>query len=866
MAFNVNEFVNKTISTQKQAGTFNVDEFIKNKKIEPIQTGNFDVNEFVKSTPTAVKKSSGNFGSSQELYNLAVQSGLQDKADKVLAEKGEDNKKIFSGGFISDIFDGLNALQYGVVGMLKGKGFAEGVKTRQSWSDKDALGDYGIPGMIGGIALDIACDPLTYIAPWTIAKKIPGIVKGAKALKTAVFGKLAEKVIPATEEIAEKTFKTIEGGTNVGKWLARKFQYMFGADPIYKEIYERSVKNIAVGDSNITKLVQGVIDIPKEKAAQLLTKDKTGRFIRRSLDELKDVLTPEEFTKVSNAYTHLDDLGKQAVDVGLLNKATYEENIGEYIKNAYSEFETTKSKGVFGFIKQKVAGIKARKTGLTPKKMTELGQIDNPAYLLLKSSIDLTHDIENTKLFNQVAEKFASNSFVEGMAKKVIPNTKSYGALAGKYVPEFIYDNLTEIGRVKTPLEKGLNKIVGGFKYAKVILNPATHARNVASNEILNWWKLGLGPWRQDIYAEAIKNITKGGRWIDEAKSVGYGLDTYAANEIKNLLVGPESNKVIGKIKGLGNKIANIYQGEENLAKLSAFIFKRKAGMRIEDAWKAAESATFNYAQVTPFVRRLRESMFGFPFITFTVKSTPTAIETALKTPGRVSVFGKIKQAIESQSDLKETARERASEPSWIKDGFYIKLPMKDKYGRSAYFDLTYIIPFGDLMSGNFGEGVISRETGLKEGAVQTMARKAPFFNLVKELTSNQDFYGDKIWQDGDSQTKQLGDIMRHLTKTYMPPLIADQIPGGHVQTGQLKGKRRQKGIISTLKVDEKNAEQQRTLMEEMIRQVGIKIQPINVDIQETYMETEKKKALQTILKEAGILSDFTVPYKTKSP
>ena len=89
------------------------------------------------------------------------------------------------GGFISDIFDGLNALQYGVTGMIKGKGFYEGVKTRQSFSDKDALGEHGIPGMIGGIALDIAVDPLTYIPPLAIAKRLGLVGKIKKMMGVA---------------------------------------------------------------------------------------------------------------------------------------------------------------------------------------------------------------------------------------------------------------------------------------------------------------------------------------------------------------------------------------------------------------------------------------------------------------------------------------------------------------------------------------------------------------------------------------------------------------------------------------------------------------------------------------------------------
>src|SRR3990167_10839291 len=125
---------------------------------------------------------------SQGLYNLSIQSGLKDQADKIIAKQlGEAPKQIFSGGFITDIFDVLNAFQYGVVGTLKGKSFLEGVKTRQSFTDEDALGDKGLPGIISGIALDIAFDPLTYIAPATIIKKVPFATKLLQGAKELIF-------------------------------------------------------------------------------------------------------------------------------------------------------------------------------------------------------------------------------------------------------------------------------------------------------------------------------------------------------------------------------------------------------------------------------------------------------------------------------------------------------------------------------------------------------------------------------------------------------------------------------------------------------------------------------------------------------
>ena len=306
-------------------------------------------------------------------------------------------------------------------------------------------------------------------------------------------------------------------------------------------------------------------------------------------------------------------------------------------------------------------------------------------------------------------------------------------------------------------------------------------------------------------------------------------------------------------------KLGNLYQGEENMAKMAAFIHQRKAGIGVEEAWKAAESATFNYAQVTPFIRKLRESLFGVPFITFTAKVTPIVLETALKAPHRIGAIGKIKQGIENLSDIKVTDRERAAEPPWIKDGFYVKLPMQDSEGRSAYFDLTYILPFGDLLAGNFFERNISRETGIRESLPLSAVKKAPFIALITELGKNKDFYGNKIWKESDPLEKQTLDIMRHLTKTMAPPLISDELPGGY----NSKGVQQQKGIRGVLTPQDK-ANQQRTLMQELLRNVGAKVQPIDADIQEGFQEFNRKKQLQSLLLENGILNNLNINYVPK--
>ena len=479
---------------------------------------------------------------------------------------------------------------------------------------------------------------------------------------------------------------------------------------------------------------------------------------------------------------------------------------------------------------------------------------------MFKSSVDLIKDVENAKLFQIVNKRFSSTIAQEGM--KQLPKVARLGELSGKYVPENMFNYIQELSEpIKYTLGK---KLIADFKFMKVVLNPATHARNIVSNSILNWWKLGIGPWNLQKYLSAVKDISTNSPMWQRAKKVGADVDSFASNEIKSLLDSPETAGFGNKIGNMWGKIkkslGDMYQNEESVAKMVAFKEMIKKGMTDEQAWKAAESATFNYAQVTPFVRKLRTALFGFPFITFTVKATPVAIETALKHPRRISAFGKIKNAIEDMSDIKETERERASEPPWVKDGFYIKLPMKDKYGRSIYFDLTYIIPFGDLMSGNFIERQIKRTTGVKESLAEALVSKSPALNFLKEISRNQDFYGNKIWNESASTEQQLADFFRHFSKTYLPPLVADQIPGGYNE----KGVRQYRGFYGTTLTPAEEENQRRTLLEEMLRNIGAKVQPIDADIQETYQEWNRKKALETLLKEKGVISQFKKYYIPK--
>ena len=754
------------------------------------------------------------------LEQLAKERGFEMPVKKIEEKIGEKPKKIFSGGFVSDIFDTLNAIQYGVTGLIKGKGFVEGVKTRQSFSDKDALGEYGIPGVIGGIAMDIAIDPLTYIPPLAVAKRVPKLVKGVKAVGEAV------------------------GKTKIGQLLGRSFVYRFGQDPVYKEIAERSIKNVQVGNQNLLDIARPLTKLDPATQRTIAAARKAGTLAK---------LPDDVLTKAKPAFDELDRLGKEAVEVGLLKKETYDTNVGKYIARLYKTKEVPegiikKVKGLFDKKPLRLDLSRFKKRTDIPEDVRQaMGEIMEAGYPTAKALVQLNQSIERAKFFSRVSTTWGKDIIEEGFEK--LPDVATLGKLSGKAVPTPIFDDIQEIIRPREGITK---KIVAGFKFGKVIMNPAAHARNIMSNFLLNNFE-GLNPARLDIYGTAAKELVTKGKWYQEAKGVGLGLDTFASREVKDILIGPEAKGLKGVVKKAMDKIGDLYQKEEEFAKMAQYIFQRKKGLDIDNAWKVAERATFNYAQVTPFIRKMRESIFGYPFITFTYKATPQVAKTLAKKPTKISNLGKIKQAIENLSDEKILEEERAVEPDYIKNGLFIRLPGKDKYGRGRYFDLTYIMPFGDLFTGQF----IQREKP-GETFVQSLAGKLPLWNTVKELSENKDFFGNKIIKSTSTEPQQAGaDLMKYLVKFYGPPIATDfPFRLGRAMEFEKEAKEQ------PLEAEQRTT---RTVSQEIRRGLfGLKVLPFNLERERMKRERELKDEITEYLIDAGIIKKFEIPFIPK--
>ena len=1050
----------------------------------------------------------------QGLYDMAYDSGLKDKADTILARNsGEQSNQIFSGGTFSDIFDALSLDSYGMVGLLKGKGFAEGIKNRESFSDNDALGQYGLAGGIAGMIADIAVSPTTYLAPFSILKKVPGVMHLASGIKSKLVGNMVERATAEGKTVMERV-----GGVNFLNFAADKLVYHNSFDPRMAEFHNQYLRDTAISHSEVTRLTKPLAQLDDTVGKSLLARDEHNNFIRKSLDQIQNETDAETFAKVKPVWDTIDAKGKELVDLGVLDKSTYEAGLGNYIKNAYAEHEAAKTSnfgkgGFFGIGKTKA------RMNLDLEARQQLGEIDKPGYLAGVTLLKMDKDIISAKFQKQVKDMFATDTAFEGakqipvtskwqtnravvadtaskikqVNEQIAPSLKAMqkafkgdremtatlkqlekdlgkyqakgqkelgklyniindvpdpglpvagktaklvennpiilksaakarkevltteleqmkkqardfrvgykqggmavkttikesqdafikvlkdnfegaslkrmigriskvttpdklekaideaisiasgvqkkaklaeakdihagltklakqaqaiaaksdkvkgaknanmsklvkleeqinnlrfnkedllqqikidknGALAGKFVPESIHNILTEVSDME---KSGLGgTIIAGFKFSKIVLSPAAHVRGIMGNMILNHWRLGIGPWRVDKYLGAAIELKKGSPMVERARKMGLGASTMASQEIYQLLDDPQAGSMAkrlgGKFTRLKNFLGSVYGFEEEMAKFVAFKHNVGKGMTDLEAWKKAEDATYNYAQVTPFVRKMRTSLFGAPFITFALKSLPSFTETALHNPQRIAAWGKIRTMLQEQGVDFGSEEELNSMPDYMKNGFYLRLPGKDEYGRAKYFDLTYSMPMSQIVTltsdaiamatGNKPSG--DAGSGLAAGGVSLI----PVLQSWKELSSNKNFVGQSIYRESDSTEEQVADIAAYLTKLYAPPIISSNISAGYNPNDMTQ--KAPVGLFRSLRMggDFKDT-QTKTVMQELGSYGAFTVKPFNQEVQQSTNEWNKKNDLEQLLVENGILKRFSSTYTPK--
>lgn len=624
--------------------------------------------------------------------------------------------------------------------------------------------------------------------------------------------------------------------------LARPFVYRFGQPELYKELADTRIGKIGLGAEKAqelgSQLSEGLSKVEQLRAAQIMKGSIS--VSKREAGLRKAALSARE---------ELIRAGGEAVDQGLLNEDTYYNNLKTYMPRFYRAFEEKASglSELFGSKPQRIGGQRFLKRGEITEEMRKfLGEIKEPAYPVARGIAQLTHDVETAKLFHAVADNpsWSSIKAVEGFTK--MESTKRLGPLAGKWVHPEIARDINEMIRVPTYAEKVYKDILHAWKFGKVVLNPATHARNMMSNAILMDLS-GIELHQQPaLLAKAAKEMANKGKYFTEAKDALLLGHEFSNAEIKGFIdnFAKPADTVIGKLLKIPAKIAKktggAYQTEEKVFKLAKYIHGREAGLGVKEAAQEAEKWLFNYDKVPPIVKALRNSPIGAPFVTFTSKALPVVAEAAVKNPMRLYkykiLFDSLENMAREKFDLKEGDIDTIKRNQ---RGKVVILPFKDKQGSLQTLDLSYILPWGDVGEQG-GLGVLPPAVspgGLLKPIGEIYGNKS----LFKAAYYKYDPSKAQIYLDSDSELTKNKKRADYLYKAYMPS-FAPPIPGvssGGYHTEKLI--RAQEGRLDYFG----RVRDVSTVLADVM--LGLKVSPVDPELMKRFERTNIAKELAEV-------------------
>lgn len=416
-------------------------------------------------------------------------------------------------------------------------------------------------------------------------------------------------------------------------------------------------------------------------------------------------------------------------------------------------------------------------------------EIHDPRYLVAKSIIEARHNAEMVKMFHTAARiwgkdadaalgKGASDADIAEWAKtnglKQLPKQGSLHDLSGQYVPEAIADDLTDMARVPSDLERAYLAFLSTWKASKTIWNPATHMRNVYGNALIfsNLANTSVfNPANYKFYRDAVTQLSKKGedyRALVEEGVLGsefYGAEIARIEKEMRGLPETETFRWFAGLKTAQSKLGDLYAAEDQVFKMAAYLKYRSQGMEATKAAAEVDKWFPNYARVSKVTRWLRNSPVGSPFISFFdqslriagrgIKEKPLTTVKLASIPAITSYLSAL--MIGMSPDEQELVDEGRSywEPV---------LPFRGPNGQAMTLDLRYIVPLAN--------DILPQERN--GSTIVPWMFSGPLANLaIEQLSGKERFSGRELATDDEGRIT-LEARMASLANTTVPfPTIA---------------------------------------------------------------------------------------------
>lgn len=424
----------------------------------------------------------------------------------------------------------------------------------------------------------------------------------------------------------------------------------------------------------------------------------------------------------------------------------------------------------------------------------------------------------------RMRDTFAPNEWVKVPDTK-IPGTGvlKYGKLAGKYLPGPIWNDLRQVvagGQFK-PFGETYAQILRMWKTSKTALSPAVHMNNVMSNFVMADW--------QDVRAAHVgKSLRiilaagggKGGiadkaaalEILNRYKDSGGDIGSWATQEISREQLDPlladleielaatgqavdaqtgiysalqhalgarfpaawealkagKAGKAVGKA---GGALIDLYQAEDDVFRLAAWLKAKEEGADDLAAGKVARRSFLDYNINAPWIQAMRQS--AWPFISFTYRAVPLLAEIAGKKPHKLFKLMMLAGGLNAlgvlmggggDDDERKLLPEEKSGAVWGMVPKLIRMPWNDAHGSPVYLDIRRWVPVGDVFDMGQGNAAIPMLPGLMPGGPLVLAGEV--------VLNKSAFTGKPITLETDTGTEKAAKLGDYLYKAFAPNIV----------------------------------------------------------------------------------------------
>lgn len=233
-----------------------------------------------------------------------------------------------------------------------------------------------------------------------------------------------------------------------------------------------------------------------------------------------------------------------------------------------------------------------------------------------------------------------------------------------------------------------------------------------------------------------------------------------------------------------GKNLIDLYQNEDAVFRLAAWLKAKEQGASDLDAGKEARKSFLDYNINAPWVTAMRKS--AWPFLAFTYRAIPMLLDVAAHKPHKLfklmAIAGSLNAlgTLLAGGDEDEEKRIRRMLPDekagsiWGAVPKLIRMPWNDDHGSPVFLDIRRWVPVGDVVDVGQGHSAIPMLPYLMPGG--------PLATAGELVLNRSQFTGKPITLSTDTPAQQAGKVLDYVYKAFAPNVLG--LPGSYATTG----------------------------------------------------------------------------------